>query len=290
MADKFGRNYTLYAQISPNDPAVVSIGSPFTVEFDIEKLVDAQGNSSTFKIFNLNPYTRSKLRFDFYNNDINRRLTFFAGYGNTLSKLYDGNITRASSSREGDTFITTIESAEGAISDGNSEGNFTFNSGVTRAFMLQTMAQQLSTNTNGAIQVGAISDYSQKNMRATSFSGNIIDSMNEISGGGVFFDNGLVNVLQDGDYISGEGYPILNAATGLLGTPQREVKFIRVTVLFEPRIKLGQIIKLQSLTADETINGNFKVVALKHRGTISDAVCGEAITELTLNPDIIEEV
>jgi hypothetical protein len=69
-----------------------------------------------------------------------------------------------------------------------------------------------------------------------------------------------------------------------LGKPYQEAGILHFSMLFEPRLKIAQAINLVSMTEPQ-LNGQYKVVSIKHQGTISDAVCGDAITTVGLfNP------
>jgi hypothetical protein len=52
-------------------------------------------------------------------------------------------------------------------------------------------------------------------------------------------------------------------------------------MIFEPRFLIGQALALESFT-EKNFNGVYKVIGVKHKGVISDSVCGNAITSVTL--------
>ena len=74
---------------------------------------------------------------------------------------------------------------------------------------------------------------------------------------------------------------MINAASGLLGSPQRSTTKLEVEILLETRLTLGQIIQLES-EDDTTFNGTYKVMGFIHRGTISPAVAGPCSTTVSL--------
>ena len=94
----------------------------------------------------------------------------------------------------------------------------------------------------------------------------------------MFIDNEKVNVLGNSEYIQTPtgAFPV-NYATGLLGTPVLEQYIVRFDMIFEPRLNVGETVLLDSIT-DNNYNGLYKIIGVKHRGMISESVCGDAIT------------
>ena len=116
-----------------------------------------------------------------------------------------------------------------------------------------------------------------------------------------FIDNGKSYILGNNEAIQGQ-VELIDSSTGLLGTPLRENNTVVFDMIFEPGIILGQYIELYSSTFTElnssnnsttdNVSGYYKITAIKHRGMISPAVCGDAITtvEFFLGPKILTVV
>ncbi len=51
-------------------------------------------------------------------------------------------------------------------------------------------------------------------------------------------------------------------------------------MIFEPRMFVNQLVALES--TESYFNGEYAVMGITHRGTISGAICGDAITTLSL--------
>ena len=79
-----------------------------------------------------------------------------------------------------------------------------------------------------------------------------------------------------------EQYHLINAETGLLGTPMRRDGQLEVDILFEPSYVVGQLVEMQTITGVDEFNGLFKVIGIHHSGTISAASCGTLKTRLNL--------
>lgn len=278
--NKFGRNYKLFIQTQNGD--FITVTPPFTIEFDITRNILSSANVSAIRIFNLNANNRNQIRKNKNDFGAFRLIRLKAGYGDVLPTIFEGNITQAWSVREGTNFITQIESFDGGFAFANAISNVNFISGTPQRTVVETIIADMS---DSGVTLGYVSGFTDSTSKANSYSDSSINILKEITGGRIFIDNGKAYSLQDNECLSGV-VQIINSSSGLLGTPVREETQIVFDMLFEPRLKLAQKVALQSSNQEEdfqaNFNGEWKVVSLKHRGMISDAVCGEAITSVGL--------
>lgn len=280
--DKFGRSYKL--EIETSSGATLTIEPPLTVEFDITRNVLSSANISSIRVYNLSQKNRDQIRKDSWATWDLRSIVLYAGYGKNMPKIFAGNISQAWSVREGTNFITQIESFDSGFSMLNSQTNISFPAATPQRTVIQTLAGSMPD-----VSIGFIGNYSGVTGRGNSYSGNTADILRELTGGGFFIDNGKVYCLSDTECFTGE-IAVIDSSTGLLGTPIREETFLNFDIIFEPRLVVGQKIELRSSTA-ANFNGFYKVVSVKHRGTISDAVCGNAVTSVGLfAPQLLSEV
>lgn len=277
MGKKFGRNYIL--KVETRDGLSLTIRPPFTVQFDITRNVMTSANVSSIRIYNLNANHRSQIRKNINDYGDIRLIELMAGYGDTLSLLFSGNITQAWSVREGVNFITQIESFDGGDAFTNSISDIAAPKGATQQTVVETLINNLSAN---GVQMGAVGGISGSLSRSNAYSGNTCDLLQQLTGGRFYIDNMKAYSLSDNECISGP-VTIINAASGLLNTPVREQTIINFDMLLEPKLVVGQMVTLDSSTTDDkNVNGEYKVISLKHRGMISEAVCGDAITSVGL--------
>lgn len=277
MADKLGRNYIL--QVEGADGRPITVQPPFTIEFDITRNILTSANVCSIRVYNLNKNNRSLLRFNIMDSDDFRFVQLRAGYKNNLSTIFVGNITQAWSVREGVNFITSIECFDGGFAFNNSEFNQTFKKGTSYKAIIEAI---INTLDEFGIQPGAIGTYSKTLSKDTPFSGTATTLLTDLTQGGFFIDNGKANCLGNSEFRTG-GIPLINAKSGLLGTPVRERNIITFDMLFEAGIIAGQKVQLESLT-ESSFNTpstqSYKVISVKHRGMISESVCGDAVTTL----------
>lgn len=281
--------------------SLLIIQPPFTIEFDITKNIATSANVCQIRIFNLSSDNRNKLRFDLMNGQylgqyrgvqlragyspnppVNLATGVFqispqqfqSGYGTNLPIIFQGNVNRAWSVREGVNFITTIECYDGGYAFNTGMTNIPVNGGIPLKDVITNLASTLPN-----VGLGVIGNtYGGNVPRGQSLSGNTWDLLKEQTGESCFVNNETVFCLGNNECLEGS-VPIINSQTGLLGTPMLELFTLTFDVLFDPRLFPGQIIQLQSST-DANFNGFYKINSIKHRGTISTAVCGDAITSL----------
>jgi hypothetical protein len=281
--DKYDRQYKLLIQ--KRDGTTLIIQLPFTVEFDIHRNSLSSANVGQIRIYNLSPDNRSQIRRDQFDFGDQRRVQLLAGYGRNLSLAFDGFITQAWSVREGNNMVTQIESFDGGYAYINAITGEQFVEQTPQQSIIDSLIKSLP-----GVTAGAIGEYPGQISRGNSYSGSTTDLLAQITAGGFFIDNGKAHCLNDDECLEGD-IPLINSQSGLLGTPVLEQTYINLEMLFEPSLKVGQQIQLETLTASaandpsqKSFNGKHKVLSIKHRGTISSAVCGTAVTSLGLLP------
>ncbi len=178
-------------------------------------------------------------------------------------------------------FVTTIESYDGGFAYVNGESVTQFPKGATQETKIKTLMGNLPNITPGAIGPSFINDsvtgQPVVGSRANSFSGSTMENLRQITNGGVFIDLGKVHALSNNEYLDTGTILTINKNSGLLGTPVLEESIVKFDMLFEPALNPGAAVNLQSVT-EYNFNGLYRVTGVKHRGMISEAVCGEAIT------------
>lgn len=279
MTTKFGPNYKLTVGLDPNPDGSTNamvIEYPLTIEFDIERTTASSLNQGIIKIYNLNKVTQSKLIKDRFSPLTNfRTVVLQAGY-QELSTIFFGNLWEAYSYRveaSGDV-ITYLSAQDGGFAAYNSQSNATLAAGSP----YNKVFSKLVTDTG--LQTGAVGQINGSTKRGIVLNGNSYDLLTNNFNNQVFIDNNQINLLGPTETITAD-IDLISSSTGLLGTPHREETFLVVETIFEPRIKVGQIIKLQS-EIDPRFVGQFKVMGIKHSGMISGAIGGDRKTTLQL--------
>ena len=273
---KFGRRYSLFAQGVVND---YTIPFPLTMEFEITRNTLASINTARLILYNLAPDTRRDLYHDQYDTLTYKQVRLHAGYASepSLPLIFQGNIRKAFSYRRGPDWVTELDCWDGGFGSINGQVSASIPSGWSIKTLISTLMGALPN-----VSQGAIGSIDIGGSRGVVLSGNAWDIMQQYTQNGqAFIDNEVVNVLDFNDYIiNADGIPVITSATGLLNTPRRQDAILEVDMLFEPRAQVSQLIQIQSL--ESIYNGQYIVKGIRHRGTISGAICGEAITTLSL--------
>jgi len=289
--DKFGRIYSLSIEgesLAPDTlPWIKSaftqafeIKNPITLQFSVVRSGSGANQEASFRIYNLSQKTRDALQRDYFQTDVFRAIQFRAGYESPddtqMPIVFNGQIRHAYSYREGVDWITEIAAFDMGITALTTYVNETASAGQSHHALLKTLAGKF----RGASAPPVVGSFPETTKRATVLTGNLMDIIRSYVGRKVISDNGQVKILNDDEYLDGPALTI-DAGSGLLGTPRRAEAIMTVKTLFEPRAVLWGMVSIKSETMPR-YNGSYKVLAIKHEGTISGAVAGECTTTLSL--------
>ena len=278
LQNKFQCHYKLILQWPENNGQIgkAIVTDPITINFDIKKQIFQDTNTARITIYNLDNGTRESIYQDRLMLETNREksVTLLAGYGNTLTVCLFGHIQQCYSERVGTDMVTTID-----VIDPNILSNYssvTFEAGTTFKEAIDYLTSQFPD-----LKQGEVGNFQGEFKMPTVFDGNTFNAINELTGGHTFIDNGIINSLNDNECLSNYGAYLVQSDTGLLGTPKRYDAVLEIEMLFEPDIRIGQMVEIVSETQSR-FNGQFKVVGLNHNCTISGATSGRRTTKLQL--------
>ena len=269
---KFQRNYKL--SITTPTGKVITITPPFTLMFSLTRNTLSSANRCQLKIYNLGKNTRSQIYKDRYTTADYWRVSLRAGYGNNLKEIFSGNIYEATSSKEKVDWITNIDCFDGLDAIQNGFTNQTIVKNTSVKDILQTVISDMPNIVSGFF--GSPSE--GESPRGQVLIGQSASIINDITQGQYFIDNETINVLSDNEVIKGK--VLVLDSNQLLATPKRQDTFLTVPILFLPEAQVGIVCEINSL--EEIYNGQYKVMGFTHNVTISQAVAGEARTELQL--------
>lgn len=290
--EKFNRVYSLSVEVddgintSPlrdefRANKSLTITLPYSIDFEIcrQNLTSAQ--TGTFRIFNLGEKTRDAIQKDIFQFTQLRAIQFRAGYdspsGKFMPLVFNGTVKTAYSYRVDQTWITEIDAYDGGwqMTNGNLV-SITQSPGIAAADTILQLSRLLPNQSGSPI----IGNFPVMNKRGEVLFGNAWDLVLQKSNGLAFIDNGQVKVLNYNEVIQGE-IPVISSETGLLGSPKRTTSTLEFDMIFEPRLTVGQIVEVQSVT-NRKFNRAWKVIGFEHRGTISPVVAGECLTSVRL--------
>ncbi len=264
-----------------------------TLEFYITRAALASANTATLKLYNLSADRRKIIYHDIYanlayqdknGNKLNpfRSVKLMAGYGDELYQILNGNIKEAHSFREEGAvnFITQIDAYDWSFAMVNVNSNWPSSAAILdKDEIVSRLMDDLVAGSPG-LGRGFKSDFPGSYTRPFRADDNTWKLLRNETTDHCFIDNGLLHCLLDDDYFQGD-VTIINSATGLLSTPKKSGFKLKIETLFEPSIKVGQMVELQ--TEESLYNGQYKVIGVQHTGIISGAVNGKCKTFLELN-------
>lgn len=276
---------------------VVSIENPITCNLNISVDVAGNANAGMFQFINLSEQVRADLWCDiFTRGDTRITMRFYAGYGYPDEKdvkgqpqfirplIFLGELKQCISYKNGDSteWITDIQAFEGGAFYEYGYVNATFAKNLNFVDLVNYMLEK-DKNT----QIGYITPDIVKLPRNKTFIGQVMDLLGREYGGyEIFIDKGQFNVLGPNDVIPGE-LLVITDASGLLGTPKRSQNMFIINMLFEPQIRIGQTVSVVSDSLPQ-FNKAYKVMSVKHSGTISERVSGTLTTEISV-VDLVAE-
>ena len=258
------------------NPQQAIVRDPITIDFNVTKSTQSE-NSTNITIYNLDASTREAIYQDKILLDTNpyiKWVTLEAGYGEAITVVSMGYIQECHSYRQGVDFVTVMNVTDPDIL--TEYCGVTFEAGTTFKEAYEYLVSRLPSLKIG--ETGALEGIFEV---PTVFNGNTFMLINKLTGGHTFVDNRQVHTLNDNETLSDYGCYLIAADTGLLGTPKRYDHILEISMLFEPTIKIGQMIDLRSSTWAD-FNGQYKVLGLNHSCLISGAVEGTRTTTLQL--------
>ncbi len=290
---------------------VYTFSTPLTLELDIHRGLWQSVSDGVFRIYNLAESTRSAIYQDFLEQSQLRQITLKAGYlswtqntnvmgptlplsNNALASsplatqyqslptIFSGNIVKAYSIREGPNWVTNIEAWDGGF--GVTQGNvsLTVPANATIGYIIQQLQAAMPSVLIGYVDKSFF-DVSYSQARGRSLTGSPWQILSDIAGylyADLFIDLGYVYLVKKGQSIPNlnGGLQTIDSQSGLLDTPMKQGTICSFEMMFEPRLKVGQAVNLQSL---ETVNnGVYTVGGISHVGTISNAVGGDLRTRV----------
>jgi hypothetical protein len=289
--NKFGRNYRLTIEnfqstlcINPDagdaPEATTVIEFPITCEFTIKRGGSSTLNSMDINLYNLDKTTRDNIfqdRGNFFSDGrgsvVRRFIKMEAGYGDNLYTVFQGNIFEAGSTRRGADVITYINARDGGYDTNLVQAFKTIVPPVSKKELLEILTAQFPY-----LKAGAIADDGISFTRAVSVNGNVYENMIVYGGKNLYIDLEKVYYLRDFEVIE-EQELVIDAATGILETPNSQDAGIFVKTLFEPQAVIGRTAQVRSLV-NPRYDGRYKILQIHHKCVMSGAVGGECSTTL----------
>lgn len=293
---QFGRSISLLL----NNASDVFDLSAFRIRFQVNANDIETPNTMTARVYNLRDQTVHALVQEF------SQVKLSAGYGETIDQIFTGTVKqfRFGKERNVDSYLD-IYAADGdiAYNFGGDLGilNTSIKDGSTAADQIQKYAQSMASSKPGAQQI--------------TLDKNALDYLNSTGGilprGKVMFglarghlrelantfnarwsiQNGKLVFIPNTGFLPGDAV-VVNSATGMIGIPEATDQGITVTMLLNPKVRIGQRVQLNNAdiaqttikqqffpgytdfnfvaNVDSSADGIYRVIVAEHSGDTRD--------------------
>lgn len=284
---KLHRNYKAVFEIGeridheliPREELVIQ--PPFTIQLQTNSGINnTASNTGQFQFINLSENAKRTLWLDIWNFSKKYiHLRLYAGYGDTMPLIFAGFVNQCMSYKDGGStdFITELVTNNNGMVQDRDYLNVTFSKGTKLSDIIS-----YATQNNKYVRAGYITPDILPLSRDRTYIGQPLDLIHrENSGYNLFISNGEVNILGNRDVIPGE-VQVISDKSGLLGSPKRSQAWVECDMIFEPQLRAGQAIALDSVTMP-FLNRTYKIIQVQHKGIISPTTAGKLITTVVLS-------
>ena len=235
--------YRRQVKVQVGDGAeAVTIPNAFKIRFELKKLVSSTSSEGSIGIYNLADTTKEIVR------DRGKRVRLFAGYGDTIPLLHDGDVLRVSQDDQVVDRITNIFfggrifNVSQAVFSRSYQGDVSLRTIVGDA--LPSFGLQFDEQIINIIPADAtIPNFSFNGKTAT-----LLNQLLRPLDLQWFERNSEVLITQSGEVPENQAGDVfvLNSTTGLIKTAVQSDKGVNVVCLLNPRIVVGSIVKIES--------------------------------------------
>lgn len=234
------------------------------ISFKIQKDKEPDYDRASVKVYNLSPSTRTQLQ----QTDV-QRLRLEAGYDGTTEVIFDGDITRVESARDGEDWVVEFSVGDGVRHGRRKRANVVSKSGPVTA--LQELLRVYDKGGAGSlakafaekVRSGALTEGVSKYI----LTGNAKENMAKLSK-----QLGLAFSIQDGaptfiplgapaNYDS--DIVLLTPDTGLVGSPELSRRgYVKINAFIQQKLLPGKFVQVRS----GALNGYFQIHRVDYNG------------------------
>jgi len=248
VARQYKRVYDLTIVPTDGESRVIK---ELRVNFEITKSILSFPNLCKLIIYNPNEDTLSTLQKKY------TKILLNAGYEGDLLLLFKGEIRNIYQSKNGTDRIITIYAGDGERDWQNSTFNKTFTENVTISNAIQEVLKSFEEVTIGVIN--GLPQVADK-LRGQTLSGSskdILDGFADEYGFDWSIQDGEVVITPTESPLEGDEAVLVNAATGMIGSPTVTEIGADVTTLLNPRMLPNRAFKIESVNADIQLGNLF---------------------------------
>ena len=303
---KYKRTYTLDYRYDPENNYWLRVRLPISMDFEIRRNNLATANTCKITLYNLSKSTRDLFYRDPLDigkpykpeehgfikiteedkaeqKDVSKLrnwIEIWAGYESTGTEylVFSGAVLSAYSYRDNVDYKTEISAYATNLKDPQTYICYTAKAGTTIGQAIKNIALQLTGVTESNIDEEILS---KKFTEDTILMGTAEEILKDQLGFKPYIDAGCLNICKDDCAIVRDPV-VIGSGSGLLTSPRRTQNGVKISMLFEPALRVGQLVKLGA-TMETTYNDvNFVVSGFTHRGSISPVRDSQTVSEVEL--------
>lgn len=307
ISPKYKRTYKLYYRYDADNNKWLYITLPISMDFSIERNNLATANRCKITLYNLSKKTRDLFFRDEldigkpYNpketgwvqtskEDQNKAkvsvdklrswIEIEMGYESTgmSYRVFSGAVLWAYSYKQGVDYITEISAYSTNLKDPLTYITYEAEAGKTYKSVIDDIATQLT----GISKIQMADEIANKVFtQKTVLMGTAEDILIRQLGYKPYVDNNSLYVFNDKNTINGDPV-LLSPKNGLLASPRRTQNGVKITMMFEPQLRVGLLVQLNAELETTYNNTTFVVAGFKHTGSISPVRDSQTISEVEL--------
>lgn len=215
--------------------------SELHIRFQVRNATSQSLKQAAITIYNLSSDTANQIQNEF------TRIELSAGYGDEVALIFKGEIATVRNGRLNatDTFVEII-AQDGDAAYNYSVSNRALAKGWTPDQMYSALLQDLSSF---GVTAGYKPDFSaesaSRGMACYGMTRDYLRDLAEQQGCEWGIEDGKLNFIPITSYVPGEAF-VLNAASGLIGTPAQTIGGIEITSLLNAQIKAGGQVQIDN--------------------------------------------
>lgn len=270
LPSQFNRNYELTVQVTGGTAVVIV--PPMRVSFSANKAADGGLNKLTISIYNLSAAHRLALSKDA--EDSKRvAIALRVGYRDTMPVLFKGTVFRGTNSRAGADMVTVLECLDGGA---DFLSGFISSTVKGKARGIDAVLDGLPNTGKGKLT--SAGDVIRPLVLVGS-PARLLDGLTEEDESWYVDDEQLFILKRD--EVTSSYIPVINAASGLLNTPSRQMQKVTFETLMSPALRIGGLCQLESVSAPQ-MDGIYKIYSIGYNGDNYGSTWSQSVTGLLL--------
>lgn len=226
------------------------------ITFDVKKTPKSKPNTAKVTIYNLSPESREFIA-------SGQEIQIEGGYQDGIDILHRAKITHVSSRREGNTWITTIESSDGRDT-AKSVFSASFAPGATPREIFDKMLEDVRESGTATGFIDGLMDGGKGFEQGFVVNGTMEEALDKLvarQGGEWSFQNGDLQITKPGGHTNAEAW-LLSPTTGLENAPEKTKTGATASCRLNGLIAPGRLIAIES----DTLTGYYVAQSVDHTG------------------------